>query len=46
MKIQELNHVAIYVANVQQSVDFFKQVLKLEPMPRPAFDFPGAWSGD
>jgi lactoylglutathione lyase len=43
MKIQELNHVAIYVANVQQSVDFFKQVLKLEPMPRPAFDFPGAW---
>ena len=43
MRIQELNHVAIYVTNVQRSVDFYGGVLKLESMSRPAFDFPGAW---
>jgi catechol 2,3-dioxygenase-like lactoylglutathione lyase family enzyme len=43
MKILELNHVAIQVANVEQSCDFYQRVLRLSPMPRPAFDFPGAW---
>lgn len=43
MKISELNHVAIHVANVEKSVEFFQRVLLLEPIPRPAFDFPGAW---
>ena len=43
MKIIELNHVALHVKDVEASVDFFKRVLRLEPMPRPAFDFPGAW---
>jgi catechol 2,3-dioxygenase-like lactoylglutathione lyase family enzyme len=43
MKIQELNHVAIHVANVEDSVAFYQKVLRLESIPRPAFDFPGAW---
>ena len=43
MRIEELNHVAIYVTNVNQSSTFYREVLQLEPMPRPAFDFPGAW---
>jgi catechol 2,3-dioxygenase-like lactoylglutathione lyase family enzyme len=43
MKILELNHVAIQVASVEQSCDFYQRVLQLAPMPRPAFDFPGAW---
>lgn len=43
MKILELNHVAIQVANVEQSCDFYGRVLQLSPLPRPAFDFPGAW---
>jgi catechol 2,3-dioxygenase-like lactoylglutathione lyase family enzyme len=43
MKVQELNHVAIYVTDVPRSVDFYHRVLKLESLPRPAFDFPGAW---
>ena len=43
MKIIELNHVALHVTDVEASVDFYKRVLRLEPMPRPAFDFPGAW---
>jgi len=43
MRILELNHVAIHVENVEKSCEFYSNVLKLEPMPRPAFDFPGAW---
>jgi lactoylglutathione lyase len=43
MKIQELNHVAIYVTDVERSVDFYSRVLKLPSMARPAFDFPGEW---
>ena len=43
MKILELNHVAIHVADVARSCDFYERVLGLPPIPRPAFDFPGAW---
>ena len=39
----ELNHVALHVADVKKSSEFYIQNLKLEPMNRPAFDFPGAW---
>ena len=43
MTIHELNHVAIHVADVARSVAFYRKVLRLEALPRPAFDFPGAW---
>ena len=43
MKIQELNHVAIHVRDVEKSCAFYRRVLQLEPMARPAFTFPGAW---
>jgi len=43
MKIIELNHVAIVVADVERSCTFYGRVLQLSPLPRPAFDFPGAW---
>ena len=43
MKMLELNHVAIHVADMERSSAFYRDVLRLEPMPRPAFDFPGAW---
>jgi lactoylglutathione lyase len=43
MKIHELNHVAIHVADVERSCVFYNDVLRLEMLPRPAFDFPGAW---
>jgi catechol 2,3-dioxygenase-like lactoylglutathione lyase family enzyme len=43
MKILELNHVALRVANVDRSIEFYRRVLRLEQIPRPAFDFPGAW---
>jgi lactoylglutathione lyase len=43
VQIQELNHVAIHVRDVETSCQFYKNVLRLEPMSRPAFTFPGAW---
>ncbi|TWU05050.1 VOC family protein [Stieleria varia] len=43
MKVHQLNHVAIHVADVAKSVEFYRDVLKLPQMDRPAFDFPGAW---
>jgi catechol 2,3-dioxygenase-like lactoylglutathione lyase family enzyme len=43
MNIAELNHVALHVANVERSCEFYRTVLRLEAIPRPAFDFPGAW---
>lgn len=43
MKIYELNHVALHVADVAKSCEFYERVLRLESIPRPAFKFPGAW---
>jgi len=43
MTILELNHVAIYVTDVARSSEFYHGVLRLEAIPRPAFNFPGAW---
>ena len=43
MKITELNHVALFVADVEASASFYRDTLGLAPMPRPAFSFPGAW---
>ena len=43
MKHTHLNHVALHVEDVERSVAFYRNVLGLEEIPRPAFDFPGAW---
>ena len=43
MKTLQLDHVAIHVADVEKSSRFYREVLQLEPIPRPAFSFPGAW---
>ena len=43
MTVRELNHVAIHVRDVEASCEFYRSVLQLEPMARPAFTFPGAW---
>jgi len=43
MTVLELNHVAVYITDVEKSIVFYRDVLRLEPLPRPAFNFPGAW---
>jgi lactoylglutathione lyase len=43
MKTGELNHVAILVSDVAKSCEFYRNVLLLDAIARPAFNFPGAW---
>ncbi len=43
LKTTQLDHVAIHVEDVDRSVAFYRDMLDLEPIPRPAFSFPGAW---
>ncbi len=43
MQINQLNHTAIHVKNLKRSVAFYRDVLKLEQIGRPDFDFNGAW---
>lgn len=43
MKFIQLDHIALHVADVEASGAFYRDVLQLAPLPRPAFDFPGAW---
>ncbi|MGH7214289.1 MAG: VOC family protein [Tepidisphaeraceae bacterium] len=42
-RISQLNHVALHVSDLDAAVRFYTDVLGLGPLPRPAFDFPGAW---
>lgn len=43
LTVLELNHVALHVQDVARSNYFYGEVLGFPTLPRPAFDFPGAW---
>ena len=43
MKVDQLNHVALEVVDVDASCAFYEAVLGLEKIQRPDFGFPGAW---
>lgn len=43
MTVRALNHVGLHVVDVGRARAFYAEVLGLEELPRPAFDFPGAW---
>jgi catechol 2,3-dioxygenase-like lactoylglutathione lyase family enzyme len=43
IRVIELNHVALDVADVAASVRFYRDALGLSELARPDFDFPGAW---
>lgn len=41
--VHELNHIALYVRDLDTAMHFYGTVLNLPLLPRPAFGFPGAW---
>ncbi len=45
MRIEALHHVSLPVTDLRRSEEFYEQVLCLGRVPRPDFDFPGAWFG-
>jgi catechol 2,3-dioxygenase-like lactoylglutathione lyase family enzyme len=43
METKELNHVAIHIDDLEKSRAFYRDILMLQEIERPAFGFPGAW---
>ncbi len=43
IETQALHHISIHVADVEKSINFYKNTLCLPMLPRPKFDFDGAW---
>ena len=43
IKIHELNHALLHVRDLDRSSHFYGSIIGLPRLPRPAFDFPGAW---
>lgn len=43
MEIIGLHHISLTVENLQECKHFYGNVLGLEELDRPNFDFPGAW---
>lgn len=43
LSICAFNHVALQVSDVERSADFYVNVLDLQEIPTPAFDYPVRW---
>lgn len=43
MLARRLSHVSFAVRDLARSLRFYRDLLGLEPIPRPDFGFPGAW---
>jgi catechol 2,3-dioxygenase-like lactoylglutathione lyase family enzyme len=43
MHVQHLDHFTLRTRRLAQTRDFYEQVIGLQPGPRPAFAFAGAW---
>jgi catechol 2,3-dioxygenase-like lactoylglutathione lyase family enzyme len=43
MNYQVIHHVAVCVTDLERSRRFYREVLGLEEIARPPFNFPGAW---
>ena len=43
LTFKRVHHVSINVTDADESIRFYREVLELEPLARPPFDFAGAW---
>ncbi|NBA86237.1 glyoxalase [Emticicia sp. CRIBPO] len=45
LSVKTLDHIALHVSDLAASIRFYGETLGLPQIPRPAFDFDGAWFG-
>jgi catechol 2,3-dioxygenase-like lactoylglutathione lyase family enzyme len=45
VEIEAIHHVSLPVTDLDRSRRFYREILGLEEIERPPFDFPGAWFG-
>lgn len=43
IKYESLHHVSLTVTDLKKAKHFYEKILCLKELPRPNFDFPGAW---
>src|ERR1700759_4504797 len=43
MEVTALHHIALTVTDIERSRRFYREILSIEEIARPPFDFPGAW---
>jgi glyoxylase I family protein len=43
MEIAAIHHIALTVTDLDRSRRFYREILSIEEIPRPPFNFPGAW---
>lgn len=43
VRVKNINHITLIVADLERSKAFYCGVLGMEEVPRPAFNFPGKW---
>jgi glyoxylase I family protein len=43
MRIETIHHVSLTVTDLDRSKQFYREILALSEIERPAFPFPGAW---
>lgn len=43
MEIAAIHHIALTVTDIERSTKFYHEILSIEKISRPPFNFPGAW---
>lgn len=43
MEVTAIHHTALTVSDIERSRKFYREILSIHEIPRPPFDFPGAW---
>ena len=43
MEITAIHHISLTVTDIERSRQFYREILSTKEIPRPPFNFPGAW---
>jgi len=43
LAVKTIDHITIVVKSLDRACEFYRDVLGMEPVPRPDFGFPGTW---